>query len=638
MTMTADFATSYRDQLAGSLRAEHVGTRVRLVGWVHRRRDLGGLVFLDLRDRAGILQVSFDPESASPEVVREARRLGPEDVVQVEGVVLARPEGKVNAELTTGAVELRAESLRLLQAADPLPIPVYRAPDEELPMEDLRLRYRYLDLRRGEIQRNLLLRHRAAVAVRAFLDAHGFVEVETPMLTRRTPEGARDYLVPSRVHPGEFFALPQSPQIYKQLLMVSGFDRYYQIVRCLRDEDLRADRQPEFTQIDAEMSFVDEGDVFRIGEEMIAAVWKAILGVELPVPFPRLTFHEALRRFGTDKPDLRYDLEIEDVTGALEDAEFRIFEAVRGTGQRVRGIRVPGGASLSRREVDELQEVARRGGAVGALWVKRVNGEYSGPFARALTGAVAEAFASTTGIEDGDLFVAVVGWFRTGGEEGDALSRPPRDATPLEGALDELRRHLAVRLGMGDSRAHAWAWITDFPMFEWDTDAKRVVAAHHPFTAPHADDVEKLVRLTAPDSPEAGDPWRLYTEGLRSRAYDAVYNGNELASGSVRIHDQALQRIVFRALGLSEEEAREKFGFLLEAFRFGAPPHAGFAFGFDRMVMLLAGATSLRDVIAFPKTTAARALFEGAPSPVSDEELREIHVRVLDPAPRVRGD
>lgn len=625
--MTDRYATSFRNGLAGSLRAEHAGTRVRLVGWVHRRRDLGGLVFLDLRDIGGIVQVSFDPESAPSEVVRIARGLGPEDVVQVEGTVEKRPAANVNRDLPSGDVEVRAEALRIVQAADPLPIPVYRSPDEELPMEDLRLRYRYLDLRRPELQRNLLLRHRTARTARDFLDSQGFVEIETPMLTRRTPEGARDYLVPSRVHPGEFFALPQSPQIYKQLLMVSGYDRYYQIVRCLRDEDLRADRQPEFTQIDAEMSFVSEEDVFRIGEGMVATIWRDVLDEELQTPIPRLTYYQAMRRYGTDKPDLRFNLEIEDVTEVLRDADFRIFAAVRDTAQRIRGIRIPGGASLSRKELDELQEVAKRGGALGALWVKWAGGAFSGAFAKALDGAIGDAFIDATKLEEGDLFVVVVGWFITGSNEGTGLGDLPRGQPTLEAALDELRRHLAARMGLIPAHAHAWAWITEFPMFEWDDDAGRVAAAHHPFTAPVADDIARLEQLAGTDAfRSVDDSWRLYTAGLRSRAYDAVYNGNELASGSVRIHDQALQRLVFRALGLSEDEAREKFGFLLEAFRYGAPPHAGFAFGFDRMTMLLAGATSLRDVIAFPKTTAARALFEGAPSPVSDEELKELHV------------
>jgi aspartyl-tRNA synthetase len=628
--MTDPFRTSYRSTLAGNLRAEHAESRVTLVGWVHRRRDLGGLVFLDLRDRAGVVQISFDPAWASPEAVKEARALGPEDVVQIEGVVRIRPEGKINPELETGQIEVRGESLTMLQRAEPLPIPVYRSPDEELPMEDLRLRYRYLDLRRPELQRNLLMRNRAVRTVRSYLDGEGFVEVETPMLTRRTPEGARDYLVPSRVHPGEFFALPQSPQLYKQLLMVSGFDRYYQIVRCLRDEDLRADRQPEFTQIDAEMSFVEEEDVFRVGEGMIAALWNDVLGVELPTPFARLTFHQALSRYGTDKPDLRFGLEIEDVTELLQRSDFRIFAGTVGTEQRIRGIRVAGGADLSRRELDELQEVARRGGAAGALWVKRTEGGYSGQFAKALEGDLGASFADAAGLGDGDLFVAVVGHFQTGSPEGAELTLPP-GTKGVESALDELRRHLARRFGLVHAGDHAWVWVTDFPMFEWDSDAGRVVAGHHPFTAPLREDVERLGTLTEGASAATREgAWQLYRAGLRSRAYDAVYNGNEMASGSVRIHDQQLQRIVFRSLGLSEDEAREKFGFLLEAFRFGAPPHAGFAFGLDRLAMLLAGAGSLRDVIAFPKTTAARALFEGAPSAVSDDELRELHIRTRE--------
>jgi len=629
------FRTAFRTCLGGTLRSVDAGKRVEVTGWVHRRRDLGGLVFLDLRDRGGLLQVSFDPGAATPDSLREARGLGPEDVVQITGVVQIRPVGKLNTELLSGEIELRAETLTILRTADPLPIPVYRSPDEELPMEDLRLRYRYLDLRRPELQRNLLLRHRAARTVRNFLDSQGFIEVETPMLTRRTPEGARDYLVPSRVHPGEFFALPQSPQLYKQLLMVSGFDRYYQIVRCLRDEDLRADRQPEFTQIDAEMSFVEEDDVFRVGEGMISEIWRVLIQTELPVPFPRLTYDQALSRYGTDKPDLRFELMIRDVTAELQALDFRVFEATRGTAQRIRGIRIPGGGRLSRREIDELQDVAKRGHAPGVLWVKRTAEGYSGTFAKALEGPAGEVFTAATEMVEGDLFVAVVGWFRSGLEGGADLSAIPRDQPTLEGALDELRRHLAAKLDMVPADAHSWLWVTDFPLFEWDAEGGRAVAAHHPFTAPHKDDIDRLASLTeAGATPASEGAWNLYAAGLRSRAYDAVYNGNELASGSVRIHDQALQSIVFSALGMSEEEAQEKFGFLLEAFRYGAPPHAGFAFGFDRMTMLLAGATSLRDVIAFPKTTAARALFEGAPSRIEDRELRELHIRTAVEAPR----
>jgi aspartyl-tRNA synthetase len=604
-------ATAYRTGGAGSLRDHHAGEEHRLVGWVHRRRDLGGLVFVDLRDREGVLQVSFDPEWSPAEVLREARALGPEDVIQVEGRLESRGENR-NPEMATGGVELRAAALRVISRAEALPIPVYRTPDEQLPTEELRLRHRFLDLRRPELQRNFVLRHRAAQSVRGFLSSRGFLEVETPMLTRRTPEGARDYLVPSRVHPGEFYALPQSPQLYKQLLMVSGFDRYFQIARCLRDEDLRADRQPEFTQVDGEMAFVDEEDVFAVCEGMIAALWREVLGAELQ-PFRRLSHREALLRYGSDKPDLRYGLEIVDLTQLLQDTDFRVFQATAGTTQRIRGIPVPGGAALSRREIDALQEVARAAGAPGVLWVKRGAEGYSGTFARALEGEPGERLAREAGLGAEDLLVVVVGEARVG--EGPELA-----PAGIESALDALRRHLAARLGLPQDE-HAWAWVTDFPLFEQDAESGRLVAAHHPFTMPHADDVGLLRRAA-----EEGDAAALL--GVRARSYDAVYNGNELASGSVRIHEAALQRLVFRALGIGDEEAQAKFGFLLEAFRFGAPPHAGFAFGFDRLVMLMAGAPSLRDVIAFPKTTAARALFEGAPSAVPPADLRELHVSV----------
>lgn len=627
--MNEVLSTGYRTDVAGTLRADDIGREVRLVGWVHRRRDLGGLVFVDLRDRGGLFQVSFDPDWTPAEILRQARDLGPEDVIQVEGRVERRL--RENPEMATGEIEMRCTSLHLLQAADALPIPVYRSPDEALPTEDLRLRYRYLDLRRPELLRNFQLRHATARAVRGYLDAQGFLEVETPMLTRRTPEGARDYLVPSRVHPGEFYALPQSPQIYKQLLMVSGFDRYYQIVRCLRDEDLRADRQPEFTQVDAEMAFVDEEDVYRVAEGMIATVWREVLGVELPIPFPRLTHEEALTRYGTDKPDLRYGLEIQDLTPILAASDFRVFEGTRGTSQRIRGFRVPGGAALSRRELDALQDVAKRGGAPGALWVKRADGAFSGVFAKALVDSVADDFLSASGMEDGDLFVAVVGEFRSG-RDPSAPAGVPGDG--LESALDELRRHLAARLELVDRSAHAWAWITEFPLFDWDAEQERLIAAHHPFTMPHPDDVERLREVTGQGGSLTADQGRaLLAGGMRSRAYDAVYNGNELASGSVRIHDRELQGLVFRALGMAEEETRAKFGFLLEAFRYGAPPHAGFAFGFDRLAMLLAGAPSLRDVIAFPKTTAARGLMEGAPAEVGEEDLHELHIRMEEKRP-----
>jgi aspartyl-tRNA synthetase len=622
--MTAQLPTSYRSSTAGSLRSEDAGTDARLVGWVHRVRDLGGLAFVDLRDREGIVQVSFDPAWTPAEVLAEARGLSPEDVIQVQGRV--EPRVKPNPEMATGAIEVRGTALTVIGRAEPLPIQVAYAADEELPAEDLRLKHRPLDLRRPELQRNFIARSKAAQATRKFLAAQGFLEVETPLLTKRTPEGARDFLVPSRVHPGEFYALPQSPQIYKQVLMVSGFDRYFQIARCLRDEDLRADRQLEFTQIDAEMAFVDEEDVFAVGEGLMAAIFREVAGVELDLPFPRMTYAEAMARYGSDKPDLRYGLEIVDLTDDLKGADFRVFQAVEGTPQRIRGIRVPGGARLSRKELDELQEVARRGGAMGALVLKRTEEGFSGPFAKALTGDVLDAFVRGTGMEAGDLFVAVVGLFRSApAGDGDPVSHG------LEAALDELRRHLARKLGLVDASRHAWAWITEFPLFAWDEDHGRLVSEHHPFTMPHPEDAQLVLDAMKDGRIDPDAARAMYRRPVRSRAYDAVYNGNEMASGSVRIHDPALQSAIFRALGIGEEEARGKFGFLLEAFRYGAPPHAGFAFGFDRIVMLLAGAPSLRDVIAFPKTTAARGLFEGAPSPMHDEELRDVHVKALRP-------
>jgi aspartyl-tRNA synthetase len=622
-----DFATTYRTGAAGDLRAADAGRTVRLAGWVHRRRDLGGLLFIDLRDRSGRVQLSFGPDWTPAEVLARAHTLGSEWVIGVTGLVTPRPEGNLNTELATGAVEVHVHALEVFSASETPPIPVARGGTDELPAEDLRLRYRYLDLRRDELQRAFHVRHRAMQSVRRHLSSEGFWEIDTPMLTRRTPEGARDYLVPSRVHPGEFYALPQSPQLYKQLLMVSGYDRYFQIARCLRDEDLRADRQPEFTQIDAELSFVDEEDVFGVGERMIAALWRDILGVELPLPFPRLTYADALERYGTDKPDLRFGMPFVDVTDVLQRTDFRLFAATLETGERIRGLVVPEGASLSRKDLDELAGIARQAGAAGALWLKRGPDGVSGQFAKALDEGATRAFLERTGLGVGDLFVAVIGHFRGGPARAAGRAAVVGGA---EVALDGLRRHLAQRLGLRGAAAHAWAWVTDFPLFEWEPDAERAVAAHHPFTMPHPDDVARLLELTRGGPAPAGDAaFALYREGLRSRAYDAVYNGNELASGSIRIHDAGLQRAIFRAVGIEEAEAEARFGFLLEAFRYGVPPHGGFAFGFDRLVMLLVGAGSLRDVIAFPKTTAARALFEGAPSPVESHELRELHIQAL---------
>jgi aspartyl-tRNA synthetase len=627
--MGQELPTSYRTTMAGALRADDAGAIVRLAGWVHRRRDLGGMVFIDLRDRAGVVQLSLGPDWTEAESLARAPSLGSETVVSVEGEVARRPKGMANPDMATGEVEVHVRRLTVLAAAETPPIPVYQVPGEEPPSEELRLRYRYLDLRRPPLQRALALRHRAVQSVRRHLSAEGFWEVETPMLTRRTPEGARDYLVPSRIHPGEFYALPQSPQIYKQLLMVSGFDRYFQIARCLRDEDLRADRQPEFTQIDAELSFVNEDDVLGVGERMVAALWREVLDVELETPFRRLTYAEALERYGTDKPDLRFGMEFVDVTEILRETEFRLFAGTRESGDRIKGIVAKGGAALSRKGLDRLNEVAQAAGSPGCVWVKRTADGWSGQFGRFLEGGIGDRFVEAAGVEVGDLFVAVIGrfWSRPRVAESHEGATDAERLSGAEGALDALRRHLGDILGLRNG-GHAWAWIVDFPLFEWDVEADRLVAAHHPFTMPHPDDLDKLLELTAAGPVDAVRGRRLFDAGIRSRAYDAVYNGNELASGSIRIHDADLQRAVFRALGMSAAEAESKFGFLLDAFRHGVPPHGGFAFGVDRLVMLMSGMNSLRDVIAFPKTTAARALFEGAPAPVDDRELAELNVRV----------
>lgn len=637
--MSFENPTSYRTSAAGTLRAGDAGADVTLAGWVHRRRDLGSLVFLDLRDREGVVQVSFDPAWAPAAVLEEARRLGPEDVVRVTGTVFPRIAGQHNPDMATGDVEVRAAALTVITRAEPLPIQVFYGAKDELPSEDLRLRYRSLDLRRPELQHAIRTRDRVARATRRFLAEHGFLEIETPLLTKPTPEGARDFLVPSRNWPGEFYSLPQSPQLYKQLLMVSGFDRYYQIARCLRDEDLRADRQPEFTQIDLEMAFVDAEDVFSVGERLMAAILRDVGGVEVETPFPRLTYAEAMARYGSDKPDLRFGLPIVDVTAVLQRADFRLFQETRGTSRRIRGIRVPGGARLSRKELDELQEVAKRGGAAGVLWVKRGDDGLTGQFAKALDDAARDAFHAATGMEAGDLFVAVAGDFRVadpgapgpvvGGTDGSApvAEETHRVRAGLEPALDELRRHLARKMELIDPEKNAWLWVTEFPLFAWDPEADRLVSEHHPFTRPHPDDVPLILEAARDGAPTAEAARALYRRPVRSLAYDAVWNGMEMASGSVRIHEPELQAAIFRSLGIGPEEAQMKFGFLLEAFRYGAPPHAGCAFGFDRLVMLLSGGQSLRDVIAFPKTASARALFEGAPTVVPEAQLAEANIR-----------
>jgi aspartyl-tRNA synthetase len=584
-------ATTHRSHLSGALRAEHVGTTVRLGGWVHRARDLGGLVFMDLRDRAGIVQVSFDPSTAGAELCARAAALGAETVVLVEGVVAARPDAMRNPEMGTGDVEVRATALRVVGPADTPVIPVARGKGEGLAAEELRLRHRYLDLRRDDLQRNMILRHRLMQRTRRFLSDAGYLEIETPILTKPTPEGARDYLVPSRVHAGEFYSLPQSPQIYKQLLMVSGFDRYFQIARCFRDEDLRADRQPEFTQIDIEASFVGQDDVTTMAEGLVRALW-AEGGSTVPATIPRMSYADAVENYGIDRPDLRYGVRIEDVSGVFRGVDFPFTAAALDAGGRVRGIRIPGGATLSRKQLDELDGVAKSAGARGLMRLKRVGGVLEGPATKVLDSGAAEKL----GLEEGELGLYVAG--------------PDRISSP---ALDRVRQDVAQRMQLIPADVNAFVWVTDFPMFERDPETGALAAVHHPFTAPHPDDVPLL----------ASRPWE-----ARAQAYDLVLNGTELGGGSIRISDPAVQGRIFSLLGIDEETARARFGFLLEGLRAGAPPHGGIAFGFDRITMLLAGATSLRDVIAFPKTTAARALFEGAPSPVPAVDLHDLHIKL----------
>ena len=547
-------------------------------------------MFIDLRDRAGIVQVAVGP-GAPEDVRRVAGVLTTETVVEVEGQVTARPANMKNAELATGDVEVQATKLAVVGPAVTPAIPVARGKGEELPAEELRLKHRQLDLRRPEMQGNLMLRHRLLQRARRTLSDLEFLEIETPVLTKPTPEGARDYLVPSRVHPGEFYALPQSPQIYKQLLMVSGFDRYFQLARCFRDEDLRNDRQPEFTQIDLEASFVGMEDVLGYVEAVLVALWDEA-GHKIARPFPRIAWREAMERYGTDKPDLRYEVPIVDWTAQVRSLAVPFFQSVLKDGARVRALAVKGGGGLSRKDVDQLAEAAKQLGGSGLAWVKRQGEQISGSVGKHFT---AETLGQL-GVGDGDAALMVVG--------------PDRVTSPV---LDRVRQEVIRRLEFKPRAAHAFAWVVDFPLFEPDPETGKPVFAHHPFTSPHPDDVARL------DT----DPF-----SCRALHYDAVYNGNELGSGSIRITDAAVQRRVFGLLGMSAAEAEARFGFLLNALQAGAPPHGGFAIGFDRVTMLLAGAGSLRDVIAFPKTTTARALFEGAPAAASPADLAALHIEV----------
>ncbi len=583
-------ATALRTHRCGSLSRDENGIEVRLAGWVHRTRDLGGIVFIDLRDRDGLVQLSFDPRWTPPEVLARAAAVGAESVVLVRGTVSLRPEPARDASMRSREVEVHASALEIVGPAVTPAIPVAIRDGEELAAEELRLRHRVLDLRRPELQANLIMRHRLLQRSRQTLSDLGFLEIETPILTKPTPEGARDYLVPSRVHPGEFYALPQSPQIYKQLLMVAGFDRYFQIARCFRDEDLRADRQPEFTQIDIEASFVSAEDVQAVVERVLVELW-AETGVSVPQPFPRLSHREAMERFGVDKPDLRYGIEIQDLTGRLgADAAPFVSDAI-ARGERIRGLIAPGAAGVSRKDIDALSAMGKAAGAGGLLWARRAGAAWEGQGVKAIG---VTALAGLGGAA-GDLLLAVAG--------PDAVTSP---------VLHAVRMSLCQRTEAIPLSEHAFCWIVDFPLFELDRDTGAHVPSHHPFTAPHPDDQGRL------DS---------HPGEVRAQHYDVVYNGNELGSGSIRITDPLVQRRIFELLGVSDEEVRRRFGFLLDGLAAGAPPHGGFALGFDRIAMLLARAPSLRDVIAFPKTTTARALFEGAPTRVEARDLTALHLR-----------
>ncbi|HCY8537319.1 TPA: aspartate--tRNA ligase [Staphylococcus aureus] len=585
---------SKRTTYCGLVTEAFLGQEITLKGWVNNRRDLGGLIFVDLRDREGIVQVVFNP-AFSEEALKIAETVRSEYVVEVQGTVTKRDPETVNPKIKTGQVEVQVTNIKVINKSE---TPPFSINEENVNVdENIRLKYRYLDLRRQELAQTFKMRHQITRSIRQYLDDEGFFDIETPVLTKSTPEGARDYLVPSRVHDGEFYALPQSPQLFKQLLMISGFDKYYQIVKCFRDEDLRADRQPEFTQVDIEMSFVDQEDVMQMGEEMLKKVVKEVKGVEINGAFPRMTYKEAMRRYGSDKPDTRFEMELIDVSQLGRDMDFKVFKDTVENDGEIKAIVAKGAAEqYTRKDMDALTEFVNIYGAKGLAWVKVVEDGLTGPIGRFFETENVETLLTLTGAEAGDLVMFVA-------DKPNVVAQ----------SLGALRVKLAKELGLIDETKLNFLWVTDWPLLEYDEDAKRYVAAHHPFTSPKEADIAKLG--TAPEEAEAN-------------AYDIVLNGYELGGGSIRIHDGELQEKMFEVLGFTKEQAQEQFGFLLDAFKYGAPPHGGIALGLDRLVMLLTNRTNLRDTIAFPKTASATCLLANAPSEVSDKQLEELSLRI----------
>ncbi len=582
-----------RTHTCGQLREENIGQLVVLNGWVAIRRDLGGVIFIEMRDRHGITQVVFEP-SYNNESYEKAKKLRNEFVISIEGKVRKRPEGTENPALPTGQIDVMVDKLIILNYAE---TPPFALENNVEASEDLRLKYRYLDLRRSEMQKNLLLRHKMYLLTRKYFDENGFVEVETPVLMKSTPEGARDFLVPSRIHKGKFYALPQSPQTYKQLLMIAGLDRYFQIVKCFRDEDLRADRQPEFTQIDVEMSFADVEDIFEIVEGLMKIFFKEILNVDLNTPLPRLSFEEAMEKYGSDKPDLRFGLEMTTLNDLFANSQFRVFKDAVSNNEIITSLLAKGCGDYTRNQLDVLTDFAKKLGAGGLIWMRVKENELDAPIAKFLTDEEKKNIIAKMKAEAGDLI------FILSGKQLKTLS-----------IMGSLRLEMAKRMNLFSADAPpSLLWVTDFPLFEWDEETKRFYAMHHPFTSPRIEDI-----LFMESNPAK----------VKARAYDLVLNGNEIAGGSIRIHDSDLQAKMFRALGISDEEAKEKFGFLIGAFKYGAPPHGGIAFGFDRLAMLFAGKTSIRDVIAFPKTSSGLSLMDNSPSLVDEAQLTELHIRI----------